>query len=84
MKMLKISIVVAVLLSVAGCSTVSRSVRTHMPSKLTCEEIREELKNINDLDREASKRGTRGLAYGQIDSRQEDLKKAAREKKCKI
>lgn len=85
MKMMKTVVLGGVFLFViSGCSTISRSVRTYSPSSLTCDELREEWKNISDFDREATKRGTRDLGFGRIDSRRNDIKKAAREKKCKL
>ncbi|MFZ1890699.1 MAG: hypothetical protein WBO07_03940 [Formosimonas sp.] len=80
----KVVLGASVLAVLAGCASVSRTVRTYSPEKLTCAELREEWKNIKDFDREATKQGTRNLGYGQIDSRRDDIRKAARAKKCKL
>lgn len=84
MKAIKMIVVCTVLVGVVGCSTVSRTIRTYSPKSLTCAELREEWKNINDFDREATRQGTRDLGFGQIDSRRNDIKQAARAKKCKL
>ena len=90
--LIKVVLGVGVMVAFAGCASVSRVVGASVsrvtggqsPEQLSCEGLRDEWRNIQDFDREETKRGTRKFGFGQIDSRRDDIRKAARAKRCKL